>query len=139
MAFLLGFEKHYYGMMKKGGYLFNLYTVPSYSGRFQYYLHSYDLNMFFLPEYIYPITLLLQKALSKKWIYHSILFQIDPGLPPAPLPLDVSLIEDVEFPALSEEVMDLMRRHLTANDESGHKLQDEEVPPRFRENTQTPT
>nr|XP_022302870.1 uncharacterized protein LOC111110598 [Crassostrea virginica] len=56
-----------------------------------------------------------------------------------PLPLDVSLVEDVEFPALPEEVMDLMRRHLTVNDESGHKLQDVEVPPSFRENTQTPT
>ena len=57
------------------------------------------------------------------------LFQTDSGLPPPPSPLDVSLVEDVEFPALPEEVMALMRSHLTVNDESGDKLQDVEVPP----------
>ena len=56
-------------------------------------------------------------------------FKQNPGLPPPPTPLDVSLVEDVEFPALPDEVMTLMRSHLTVNDESEDKLQDVEVPP----------
>ena len=81
-----------------------------------------------LPEFIFHNLIFNKKPKIKIWIYHSILFQTDPGLPPPPSTLDVSLIEDVEFPALSRKWMDLMRSHLTVNDESGHKLQDVEIP-----------